>query len=170
MADPILSLRQVNKSFGPVHVLKNVDFDAHAGKVTALVGDNGAGKSTLIKCIAGIYTPETGEFIFEGNPVTISNPRRVGLGLTNLKSLSWSGLNNLIGISAGAAGLDTPSSIVVGGGTSQLTTLTNLKTAIGNSDSSVSYVLDENGILFEYRGLGWLAVETDVRATHFTGN
>jgi Lipoprotein LpqB beta-propeller domain/Sporulation and spore germination len=106
----------------------------------------------------------------QGNPVTISNPRRVGLGLSNLKSLSWSGLNNLIGISAGAAGLDTPSSIVVGGGTSQLTTLTNLRTAIGNSDSSVSYVLDENGILFEYRGLGWLAVETDVRATHFTGN
>jgi D-xylose transport system ATP-binding protein len=75
MADPILSLRQVNKSFGPVHVLKNVDFDAHAGKVTALVGDNGAGKSTLIKCIAGIYTPETGEFIFEGNKVTIAGPR-----------------------------------------------------------------------------------------------
>lgn len=75
MASPLLSLRQINKSFGPVHVLKNVDFDAYAGKVTALVGDNGAGKSTLIKCIAGIYTPETGEFIFEGNKVTIAGPR-----------------------------------------------------------------------------------------------
>jgi len=72
---PILSLKRVNKSFGPIHVLKDVDFSAYAGKVTALVGDNGAGKSTLIKCIAGIYTPETGEFIFEGNPVTISGPR-----------------------------------------------------------------------------------------------
>jgi D-xylose transport system ATP-binding protein len=75
MASPILSLRKVNKSFGPVHVLKDVNFDAYAGKVTALVGDNGAGKSTLIKCIAGIYTPETGEFIFEGNKVTIAGPR-----------------------------------------------------------------------------------------------
>ena len=75
MATPILSLRQVNKSFGPVHVLKDVNFDAYAGKVTALVGDNGAGKSTLIKCIAGIYTPETGEFIFEGKNVTIAGPR-----------------------------------------------------------------------------------------------
>ncbi len=75
MASPILSLRQVNKSFGPVHVLKDVNFDAYPGKVTALVGDNGAGKSTLIKCIAGIYTPETGEFIFEGNKVTIAGPR-----------------------------------------------------------------------------------------------
>lgn len=75
MASPILSLRQVNKSFGPVHVLKDVNFHAYAGKVTALVGDNGAGKSTLIKCIAGIYTPETGEFIFEGNKVSIAGPR-----------------------------------------------------------------------------------------------
>ncbi|MEY2663676.1 MAG: hypothetical protein RIR35_484 [Actinomycetota bacterium] len=75
MTSPILSLRKVNKSFGPVHVLKDVNFDAYAGKVTALVGDNGAGKSTLIKCIAGIYTPETGEFIFEGNKVEITGPR-----------------------------------------------------------------------------------------------
>ena len=75
MAQPILSLRQVNKSFGPVHVLKDVNFDAYAGKVTALVGDNGAGKSTLIKCIAGIYTPETGEFLFEGKKVTVTGPR-----------------------------------------------------------------------------------------------
>jgi len=75
MASPILSLRKVNKSFGPVHVLKDVDFDAYSGQVTALVGDNGAGKSTLIKCIAGIYTPETGEFVFEGNKVTIAGPR-----------------------------------------------------------------------------------------------
>lgn len=75
MSSPILSLRKVNKSFGPVHVLKDVNFDAYAGKVTALVGDNGAGKSTLIKCIAGIYTPEAGEFIFEGNKVEIAGPR-----------------------------------------------------------------------------------------------
>lgn len=75
MSAPILSLRGINKSFGPVHVLRNVDFDAHAGKVTALVGDNGAGKSTLIKCVAGIYIPEQGEFSFEGKKVTIGGPR-----------------------------------------------------------------------------------------------
>lgn len=69
MSEPILSLRGINKSFGPVHVLKNVDFDAYAGQVTALVGDNGAGKSTLIKCIAGIYQAEEGEFLFEGKKV-----------------------------------------------------------------------------------------------------
>jgi D-xylose transport system ATP-binding protein len=75
VAAPILSLRGINKSFGPVHVLRDVDFDAYAGKVTALVGDNGAGKSTLIKCIAGIYIPEHGKIIFDGNEVSISGPR-----------------------------------------------------------------------------------------------
>ena len=75
MSTPILSLRGVNKSFGPVHVLKNVDLDVYSGQVTALVGDNGAGKSTLIKCIAGIYSPDGGDFLYEGNKVDISGPR-----------------------------------------------------------------------------------------------
>ena len=75
MSTPLLSLKGINKSFGPVHVLKDVDFDVYPGQVTALVGDNGAGKSTLIKCIAGIYTPESGEIIFEGNKVDIDGPR-----------------------------------------------------------------------------------------------
>ena len=75
MSTPILSLRGVNKSFGPVHVLKNVDLDVYSGQVTALVGDNGAGKSTLIKCIAGIYSPDGGDFLFEGNKVEINGPR-----------------------------------------------------------------------------------------------
>ncbi len=75
MSTPLLSLKGINKSFGPVHVLKDVDLDVYPGQVTALVGDNGAGKSTLIKCIAGIYTPESGEVIFAGQKVTIDGPR-----------------------------------------------------------------------------------------------
>ena len=54
MADqPLLELRDVNKSFGPVHVLRDVNFTAMPGEVTALVGDNGAGKSTMVKCMSG---------------------------------------------------------------------------------------------------------------------
>ena len=75
MSEPILSLRNINKSFGAVHVLRGVDLDIYPGQVTALVGDNGAGKSTLIKCIAGIYTPESGDYHFEGKPVTVNGPR-----------------------------------------------------------------------------------------------
>jgi D-xylose transport system ATP-binding protein len=68
-------MRGINKSFGPVHVLRDVNFDSYSGKVTALVGDNGAGKSTLIKCIAGIYVPDSGDTFFEEQKVTISGPR-----------------------------------------------------------------------------------------------
>ncbi len=75
MSDPILSARQLNKSFGPVHVLHDVDLDVYPGQVTALVGDNGAGKSTLVKCFAGINTIDSGTVTFEGQQVTISDPR-----------------------------------------------------------------------------------------------
>ncbi len=73
--EPLLSLRGINKSFGAVHVLRDVDFDVRAGEVTALVGDNGAGKSTLIKCVAGIHPFDSGEIVFEGSPVTIHGPK-----------------------------------------------------------------------------------------------
>ena len=72
---PLLEARGIVKRFGPVQVLQDVDFSVPPGEVTALVGDNGAGKSTLIKCISGIYTSDEGEFLFEGNPVTIHGPR-----------------------------------------------------------------------------------------------
>ncbi|MDQ1717842.1 MAG: D-xylose transport system ATP-binding protein [Pseudonocardiales bacterium] len=74
MAEPILELRGVNKSFGPVHVLHDVDLHIYPGEVTALVGDNGAGKSTLVKCLAGIYSIDSGEVLFEGKPVHIHGP------------------------------------------------------------------------------------------------
>ncbi|MEP7180442.1 MAG: ATP-binding cassette domain-containing protein [Pseudonocardiales bacterium] len=76
--DPILQVRGVNKRFGPVQVLHDVDFEVHAGEVTALVGDNGAGKSTLVKCISGTYTIDSGEYLFEGHPVTVHTPRDAG--------------------------------------------------------------------------------------------
>ncbi|MFC6707515.1 ATP-binding cassette domain-containing protein [Flexivirga alba] len=72
---PILQLRGVNKSFGAVHVLHDVDFAAYAGKVTALVGDNGAGKSTLVKCIGGTYTIDSGTYEYEGKPEHVAAPR-----------------------------------------------------------------------------------------------
>ena len=83
MADePILRLRGINKSFGPVHVLKDVDFDAYAGEVTALVGDNGAGKSTLVKCIGGTYSIDSGDTCSRASPSRCTpraTPRRSGI-------------------------------------------------------------------------------------------
>jgi D-xylose transport system ATP-binding protein len=73
--EPILALRNIFKSFGPVDVLRSVDFSAAAGQVTALVGDNGAGKSTLVKCVSGTYAIDSGDYLFEGRPVTVHSPR-----------------------------------------------------------------------------------------------
>jgi D-xylose transport system ATP-binding protein len=73
--EPVLRLRGINKSFGAVHVLRDVDLSVYQGEVTALVGDNGAGKSTLVKCIGGIHSADSGEYFFDGAPVTVHSPR-----------------------------------------------------------------------------------------------
>ncbi|SDR30161.1 ATP-binding cassette domain-containing protein [Thermostaphylospora chromogena] len=75
MTTPVLELRGIDKSFGPVQVLHEVNFSAYAGEVTALVGDNGAGKSTLVKCVGGIHPIDSGEYIFEGKQVQVNGPR-----------------------------------------------------------------------------------------------
>jgi D-xylose transport system ATP-binding protein len=74
VTDPILRVEGLNKSFGAVHVLHDLDFAVYPGEVTALVGDNGAGKSTLVKCIAGIHTIDSGQLYWEGAPLTIASP------------------------------------------------------------------------------------------------
>jgi D-xylose transport system ATP-binding protein len=74
-ATPILRLRGIDKSFGPVQVLHDVSFDVHPGEVTALVGDNGAGKSTLVKCIGGTHPIDGGEYWFEDEQVQVHSPR-----------------------------------------------------------------------------------------------
>jgi len=75
---PLLEVRGIDKSFGPVQVLHDVAFAASAGEVTALVGDNGAGKSTLVKCVGGIYPIDSGEIVFDGRPVQVHGPRDAG--------------------------------------------------------------------------------------------
>ena len=74
-AVPTLELRHASKSFGAVQALDDVDFEVRPGEVMALVGDNGAGKSTLIKSIAGIHPFDSGEVLFDGQPVTIHSPK-----------------------------------------------------------------------------------------------
>jgi D-xylose transport system ATP-binding protein len=75
--EPLLQLRGISKHFGAVQALSDVDFEVYPAEVVALVGDNGAGKSTLIKTIAGIYTPDTGEYVFDGRPVSVKSPNDV---------------------------------------------------------------------------------------------
>ena len=82
---PVLALKGVSKSFGPVQALSNVDFEVQPGEVVALVGDNGAGKSTLVKTIAGIHPADSGTISFEGKEVTITSPTdAVDLGIATV--------------------------------------------------------------------------------------
>src|SRR5436853_5724062 len=82
---PLLSLRGVSKRFGAVQALDGVDLDVAPGEVVGLVGDNGAGKSTLVKTIAGIYSPDEGDFYFNGQPVKIGGPNAaVDLGIATV--------------------------------------------------------------------------------------
>lgn len=75
MTTPILELRNVNKSFGPIDVLHDISLKVRAGEVLCLLGDNGAGKSTLIKTLAGVYQPSSGEVLMDGKPVHFDGPR-----------------------------------------------------------------------------------------------
>src|ERR1700756_4351576 len=72
---PLLSLRGVSKHFGPVQALSRIDFEIPPGKVTALAGDNGAGKSVTIKTIAGLWGPDEGEILWQGQPVQLHGPK-----------------------------------------------------------------------------------------------
>ncbi len=74
-AAPMLEVRDLVKSFGPVEALRGVSFGVQAGEVLGLIGDNGAGKSTLIKCVAGIIRPDSGRILVGSNVVEPSSPR-----------------------------------------------------------------------------------------------
>ncbi|MFN2538113.1 MAG: ATP-binding cassette domain-containing protein [Mycobacteriales bacterium] len=85
MADAVLELRKIDKRFGAVQALSQVDFAAHQGEVVALVGDNGAGKSTLVKTISGVGPPTAGEIWWQGSPVQIDKPHvATGLGIATV--------------------------------------------------------------------------------------
>ncbi len=72
---PVIELRNVDKSFGPIDVLHEISLKVRAGEVLCLLGDNGAGKSTLIKTLAGVHAPTRGEILVDGKPTTFDGPR-----------------------------------------------------------------------------------------------
>ncbi|KQV99391.1 ATP-binding cassette domain-containing protein [Rhizobacter sp. Root1221] len=73
--DYILQLENVSKFFGPVIALNGVTLRLRRGEVHCLLGDNGAGKSTLIKTLAGVYAPDKGQYLVNGQPVHLRSPR-----------------------------------------------------------------------------------------------
>lgn len=83
MAEPVLSIRNLCKSFGALKATEDVSIDLHPGEIHALIGPNGAGKSTLIHQIAGTLKADSGEIVFLGdrlNDLSVAERARRGLG------------------------------------------------------------------------------------------
>jgi ABC-type sugar transport system ATPase subunit len=80
----IVEMKGVNKSFGGIQALRNVDLELRRGEIMGIVGDNGAGKSTLMKVLSGAHLADSGEIYLDGQQVHIHNPldaSRLGIGM-----------------------------------------------------------------------------------------
>lgn len=102
MAEPVLAIRNLEKSFGALKATSSVSLDLRPGEIHALIGPNGAGKSTLINQIAGAIAPDAGSVHFLGQDVTAmrtSHRARMGLARTfQISSLAqeFSALRNVM--------------------------------------------------------------------------
>ena len=76
----MIDIRGLRKTFGDREVLRGVDLEVQAGRVTAIVGPNGAGKTTLIKCLLGLTRPDSGTVTVGGEPLTADPTYRSRIG------------------------------------------------------------------------------------------
>ncbi|HET6440509.1 MAG TPA: sugar ABC transporter ATP-binding protein [Anaeromyxobacter sp.] len=79
MAEPLVEMEGIEKSFPGVHALSQARFQLLPGEVHALVGENGAGKSTLMKILAGVYHKDAGRILYKGREVIVPSPRAAQL-------------------------------------------------------------------------------------------
>lgn len=85
---PILEAKSLSKSFGSLHVLRDIDLTLHRGEVLGLIGPSGSGKSTFIRCLNFMESPTSGEIRFDGRPVRPSfrdNATHIGIGTLRRK-------------------------------------------------------------------------------------
>jgi len=73
---PVVGVRGLSKSFGPIAALTDVSLDIAAGEIRGICGENGAGKSTLVKILTGVYRPDEGSVLVDGAPAAVTTPRQ----------------------------------------------------------------------------------------------
>src|ERR1043165_5052602 len=82
---PLIEVREVSVRFGGIVALDRVSFDIASGSLFGLIGPNGAGKTTLFNCFSRLYTPNSGDIVFEGRSILDRPPHRIaeiGIGRT----------------------------------------------------------------------------------------
>ncbi len=73
----MIKIKNLNKSFGKLHVLKDISCNINKGDVVSIIGPSGSGKSTLLRCMNLLETPNSGEIIFEGSNIQKSNINKI---------------------------------------------------------------------------------------------
>lgn len=84
MSEFAVEMRGISKNFGGVRALRNVTFRSRGGEVHTVVGQNGAGKSTLMNILSGVYAPDSGEILLDGQRVRLASPheaQRAGISI-----------------------------------------------------------------------------------------
>ena len=82
-AEVLLQVKKINKSFGGVQAVQNVDFELTEGEILGVIGPNGSGKTTLVNLITGFVKPDTGEVLFKNKKITGFPPHKIAdLGVT----------------------------------------------------------------------------------------
>ena len=71
---PVIELRNLQKSYGKVNVLKGIDMQVYSGEVVAIIGSSGSGKSTMLRCVNLLETPTDGEILWHGQNVQTEIP------------------------------------------------------------------------------------------------
>jgi branched-chain amino acid transport system ATP-binding protein len=74
---PLVEVREVSKAFGGVQALTSVSFEVTKGEILSVIGPNGAGKTTLLNCISGVFHPERGSILLDGDEITRLRPPQV---------------------------------------------------------------------------------------------
>lgn len=73
----LLNAKEINKSFGGLTAVNNIDFSLDEGQIASIIGPNGAGKTTFFNIISGYYNPDHGKIMFDGKDVTNFSPEKV---------------------------------------------------------------------------------------------
>ncbi len=85
MTEPILSVKNIEVSYGTVPALHGIDLDVAQGEIVTLIGANGAGKTTTLRAISGLLRPRLGEILFRGKSITGARPHVItGMGMSHV--------------------------------------------------------------------------------------